>query len=340
MTDFHIHDAPADRWDLDFPRVLVSPAPALIRHKPEDFVVDEVIDTELSGVGEHLYLHLRKRNLNTRWLVDRVADLAGLRAREVGYSGLKDRRALTTQWISVPVPGSLDLAAIQPVLGEGESVALLHQTRHTRKLRRGQHSANRFVIRLRELVADRHAVEERLAWIADHGVPNYFGEQRFGHGGSNLTAFVDALQDGRLPKRLPRRDLVLSAARSWLFNQVLAARVRDGSWNLADDREPLVSTGPLWGRGRSPLTTDWQEREREWLEPWQGWLYALEHAGLTQERRPLCLMPGAFAWQWLEHSDLEVRFALPPGAFATSVLREIAGCRAAPPGGLPAAGAT
>lgn len=325
------------RWDLDFPRAWPETGTALLRAEPEDFVVEEVLDSDFTGSGEHLYLLLRKRNLNTRWLADRLAELCQVPSLAVGYAGLKDRRAVTTQWFSIATPAEPDLDALRQRLGDGERVELLAQARHGRKLRRGQHEANRFAIRLRQVTTARDVLEQRLAAIAAQGVPNYFGEQRFGHGGSNLSAFADRLQDGRLPKRMPRRDLVLSAARSWLFNRVLAARVQEGSWNRRDEDEPLSDTGPLWGRGRSPLSAQWEAGERTWLAPWEPWLYALEHAGLSQERRPLCLRPREFSWQWLPGSDLQagkdllISFVLPPGTFATAVLRELARCKVVGP---------
>lgn len=315
--------------DLDFPRARASIGTALIRSEPEDFVVDELLDADFSGSGEHLYLLLRKRNLNTFWVARQLAEQYQVAPVAVGYAGLKDRRAVTSQWFSVATPAAANPDFSHLILNSGEQLELVSQTRHARKLRRGDHQGNRFRLRLRQLTAPREVMEQRLAAIAEEGVPNYFGEQRFGHDGGNLQTFVDRLRNGRLPKQMPKRDLVLSAARSWVFNQVLGARVRDGSWCCGDDDALRSATGPLWGRGRSPLSRDQAEQERNCLAPFEDWLYALEHAGLSQERRLLCLKPQGFSWQWLADTDLQLDFSLPPGTFATAVLRELVEYRTA-----------
>lgn len=324
-----IETDPRAGWDLNFPRAWPLLGSAIIRSEPEDFLVEELLDVDFTGSGEHLYLLLRKRNLNTFWVARQLAEQYQVPPMAVGYAGLKDRRAVTTQWFSVATAAPARPAVAQLALNDGERLELVTQARHIRKLRRGDHQGNRFTLRLRQLTAPRQEVEERLAAIAKRGVPNYFGEQRFGHDGGNLQTFVDRLQNGRLPRHLPKRDLVLSAARSWVFNQVLSARVCNDSWHDHDD--PLSGTGPLWGRGRSPLPAEDAAREREWLAPFEDWLYALEHAGLSQERRPLCLRPRNFSWRWLEGDDLQLHFSLPPGTFATAVLRELVDYRVAAP---------
>lgn len=329
MTDqvTAVSTEPLSGWDLDFPRAWPVLGAAVIRQEPEDFVVEELLDVDFSGSGEHLYLLLRKRNLNTFWVARQLAEQYQVPPLSVGYAGLKDRRAVTTQWFSVATSAPAKPAFAHLTMNDDERLELVTQARHLRKLRRGDHQGNRFNLRLRHITAPKEAVEQRLVAIAGRGVPNYFGEQRFGHDGGNLQAFVDRLQNGRLPKKMPKRDLVLSSARSWIFNQVLSARVRDDSWHRIDDAEPLSATGPLWGRGRSPLSSLAEAQEKVWLARFEDWLYALEHAGLAQERRPLCLKPLSFSWQWLSDNDVQLHFTLPPGAFATAVLRELADYR-------------
>ena len=118
--------------------------------------------------------------------------------------------------------------------------------------------------------------------------------------------------------------MALSAARSWLFNQVLSARVEQDNWRTALSGDPHeYPTGPMWGRGRSLAVQQTLDLETQTLAPWASWCSGLEHVGLQQERRPLVLQPQEASWRWLEQ-DLEVSFTLEPGAFATSVLREIA----------------
>src|SRR5690606_20282324 len=163
------------------------------------------------------------------------------------------------------------------------------------------------------------AVEERLRAIAA-GVPNYFGAQRFGIAGNNLVAAARLLARPRI-RGGGRNGIYLSAARSWLFNLVLAERVADGTWNraLAAAEAP---GGPLGGRGRSPAGAAVAALEARVLAPWSSWCHALEHAGLRQQRRPLVLVPRALAWRW-QGADLVLEFRLGKGEFATAVLAEL-----------------
>src|SRR5690554_4511120 len=142
---------------------------AKLKASAEDFQVDEVLDIPLSGDGEHLWLWVEKRLLNTEEAARRIAKAAGVSLRQVSYAGLKDRQALTRQWFSIHLPGKAD-----PQLAAAESAELriLDRQRHSRKLQRGAHAANGFTIRLTALQADRLALEERLQTIAAQGVPN------------------------------------------------------------------------------------------------------------------------------------------------------------------------
>ncbi len=302
----------------------------MFRAELEDFQVREQLGFEPSGDGEHLYLHIEKRNQNTRWVAKLLAEVLGVEEISVGYCGLKDRRAVTSQWFSVHTantPNQIDL---------GEGIEVLAISRHHKKLRRGVHEANEFVILLRQLT-DKQEAEQRLHKIADQGVPHYFGLQRFGFDGGNLLEADKLLASrsavsgnrrgrgrgrGRGRKGQKRGGIYLSAARSYLFNLVLAERVVDGSWSktLAEEEMP---GGPLWGRGRSPAVTAVRELEDRVLSGWRDWRNGLEFSGLQQQRRSLVLRPDNFCWRWLG-DDLELSFSLPPGAYATSVLREIA----------------
>ena len=313
-----------ERWDLDWPRALGGAAvQGQFRVEPEDFVVDELAAPE-EAAGEHVYLHVRKRGANTGWVAQQLAGLAGVRSQDVGYFGLKDRHAVTTQWFSVwlaqkPEPNWL-------VLNNDEMEVLTH-FRGARKLRRGDHSGNRFQIRLRGIKGDRNAAESVLAKIPE-GVPNYFGEQRFGRDGGNLDLVEGIVKDADSGsrRRVPRNQkaFAMSAARSWLFNQVLATRVAAGNWREVMDGEPeTAASGPLWGRGRNPAEGAVLALESDAMSPWVSWRDWLEHCGLSQERRPLVLRPQGFRFQWSD-DDLVLSFALPPGTFATAVLREVA----------------
>ena len=149
---------------------------AVLKAIAEDFQVDEVLDIPISGEGEHLWIWVEKRGLNTEEAARRIAKAAGVPLRTVSYAGLKDRQALTRQWFSVQLPGKAD-----PDLSvaENDTLKILKTARHKRKLQRGAHSANGFTLRLTQFAGDKPAIEERLQLIAKQGIPNYFGEIRF-----------------------------------------------------------------------------------------------------------------------------------------------------------------
>jgi len=198
--------------------------------------------------------------------------------------------------------------------------------RHNKKLRRGMHSGNQFRLILREFSAlkDQFSeIEARLETIADKGVPNYFGEQRFGHGGGNLVQAQTLIERDQLKGNRRGTGMILSAARSWLFNLVLAERIRRDNWSAPMEFE-TQPCAPLWGRGRTAAGGDLAQLEQGILADWQDWCYALEHAGLKQERRATVLVPEGLAWKLLAEDQLELCFGLTGGGYATVVLREIA----------------
>ena len=332
----------------DWPCVQGLPeASGVIRSCPEDFRVDEELGFEPDGEGEHLLINLRKRNRNTDQVARELARHAGVRARDVSYCGLKDRVAVTTQWFSIWLPGKPDPDWSSV---EDDDLQVITQARHRRKLPRGALRVNRFTLVLRDIQGDREALEQRLNTIKENGVPNYFGEQRFGRGGSNLKS-AQAMFDGRKVKDRHLRSLYLSTARSFLFNEVLAERVRMGNWNqvlpgealmLSGSRSYFIAneideevlrrhaekdvlpSGPLWGRGELPSQGGAQALELSVLAEHAKFREGLEKAGLKQERRALCLTVNDFQWQWLpEGEHLQLQFSLPAGCYATSVLREL-----------------
>jgi tRNA pseudouridine13 synthase len=333
-------------YPTDFPYALGTPAiSADFRVEPEDFVVEEHLPFEPGGEGEHVFLHIEKRNLNTEDVVNRILRLTGLRPVNIGYAGQKDRRAVTRQWFSVHLPkGDADWRTLE----EDGILQVLTITRHHRKLQRGALSGNTFRIRLRNLEGDGTELERRIAAVKDTGVPNYFGEQRFGREGRNLVS-AHVMFGGKRIKSKHQRSMYLSAARSYLFNQVLAARIVAGNWNqplpgealqLAGSKSFFVAesidaeilqrfqdgdvlpTGPLWGRGELPAKNEAETLERTAVAPYGDFCQGLEKAGLKQERRALRLNVMDFQW-CLESGDLTLGFYLPAGTYATSVLREI-----------------
>lgn len=311
-------------FSSDFPYAFGTPAAsALFRQTAADFQVDEMLGFSPDGSGEHVYLHIQKRGENTGWIAREIAALAGVKEMDVGFGGRKDRHAITTQWFSVYLPPGKPEPDWN--LLANDQVSLLAATRHARKLRRGEHQANRFQIRLRHVTtANPVQLEQRVEAVLRQGVPNYFGEQRFGNSGGNLEAVERVLIERKPARSRSEKGMIISAARSWLFNQVLAERIRRADWREAIAGEPGSSaTGPLWGRGRPLVQGELALVEQQVLAPWSSWCDALEHQGLSQERRPLLLQPVDSSWQW-QDGDLLLSFTLAAGEFATSVLREVA----------------
>lgn len=327
-----------------------------MRTTPEDFVVGELPGFEPSGAGEHLLLTIEKRGMNTGFAAKHIAQWAGVGEVAIGYAGLKDRHAVTRQRFSVHLPKKVapDLSTLDFAQGE-ERLTLVEHTWHAKKLPRGALAGNRFVLTLRGVSGERAAIEQRLHSIAERGVPNYFGEQRFGRDGDNV-ANARAMFAGRRVRR-EQRTLLISAARSELFNRVLAQRVRRGCWDTPLDGEvwmldgsrsvfgpeafddalaqrlasfDIHPTGPLWGRGELRSTADAARLETEALSGEEALALraGLEAEGLKQERRALRLQPAELTWCWREDDVLEVAFALPPGAYATVVLAELGDVRA------------
>lgn len=329
---------------------------ANMRTTPEDFVVEELPGFEPSGAGEHLLLTVEKRGMNTGFAAKHIAQWAGVGEVAIGYAGLKDRHAVTRQRFSVHLPKKVapDLSTLDFAQGE-ERLTVVEHTWHAKKLPRGALAGNRFVLTLRGVTGERAAIEKRLNSIAERGVPNYFGEQRFGRDGDNV-ANARAMFAGRRVRR-EQRTLLMSAARSELFNRVLAQRVQRGCWDSPVDGEvwmldgsrsvfgpepfddalahrlagfDIHPTGPLWGRGELRSTGDAARLETEALSGEEALALraGLEAEGLKQERRALRLKPAELTWSWRDDDVLEVAFALPPGAYATVVLAELGDVRA------------
>lgn len=318
---------------------------ARMRVVPEDFRVDEIDAFEASGSGEHLLLAVEKRGMTTMQAARRIAQWAGVAESAIGHAGLKDRHAVTRQRFSVWLPKrtSPDVAALN-----AEDFKLLSADWHTRKLPRGALAGNRFVLHLRDVEGERNAIDRRLHAIAARGVPNYFGEQRFGRGGDNVAQAL-AMFAGRRVKR-EERSLLLSAARSQIFNAVLDARVARGDWDggvngdvfmldgshsvfgpLAMDESieqriagfDIHPTGPMWGRGELRTQTDVQVLEAGIAQQHANLCAGLEAAGMKQERRSLRLPVQALTHEWMDGDVLQLAFGLPAGSYATVVLREL-----------------
>ena len=363
----------------DLPQPMTPPIKqALYKAKPEDFVVNERLEVDFTGEGEHLWLHIKKSGINTAYLAKLLSEWADIPLRDVGYSGLKDRLALTTQWFSLRLPKKQkpdsDFAPVD--IKEHETVKIIAEHWHNKKLNRGTHNANQFVITLRDIefakdqtLGDKSSVEQHLQTISETGVPNYFGPQRFGFGGNNireaLNLFARPLKSTSSAKKKNKRksavreqnSMELSAARSLIFNQILAARVQDGSWNTGLNGEvfnlngsgsifasehmdetlqarlasgDIHPTAVMWGAGNDKVAGDAAELENTVVQ--QDALLAALATGLEQrevkaQRRALRLPVEDLSWRWADKQDgeqtLVLSFKLTTGSFATSVLASV-----------------
>jgi len=317
-----------------------------IRVRPEDFRVIEDVGYAPSGDGEHLWLEIEKRGMNTVDVAHRLAKLVEVPVRSVGFAGLKDRNAVTRQPFTIQIPGRADP---DWSTWSDEGMRILCAARHHRKIQRGRLAGNRFELVIRELHGDRGELEARLGGIAELGVPNGFGEQRFG--GNNI-ARAHRLFRGEL-RRKPskaKRGFYLSAARSLIFNQVLARRIVDATWNkviggeivmldgtrstfAADAADPEIQarcaaqdlhpTGPMVGEGPSEVTGDAAAVESEIIDAQRELAEGLAKFRLTTERRPLRMRVIDLEWEFEGADAMVLRFSLRSGCYATAVLREL-----------------
>lgn len=321
----------------------VLPLTADLKAEPEDFCVTEQLGFTPSGEGEHVFLFIRKRQLTTELLARDLARLLAIPQRDVAYSGLKDKQAVTEQWFSVPWPIKKPFPELQ-----GMSWQVLEATRHHKKLRRGVHHGNAFDLCLTNLQGDITLLEQRLQQIQQTGFPNYFGEQRFGNNGSNVERAL-ALFAGQFRCKPFQRSMYYSAARSYLFNAFLSQRVQQGNWNqpLEGDRfsldgsnalfgpEPLTDAiyqrvqvqdihpaGPLPGKGNSGLQAEAARLYEQVLQDYPELSTGLQQAGVETAFRPLRACAKSLNWQ-LDQQQCRLRFELRSGAFATALIREL-----------------
>lgn len=317
-----------------------------IRNEIEDFVVEEVPAFEAFGSGEHVLLTLRKRGLTTHELIAHLAKWANVPTSAIGHAGLKDKHAITTQRLSVWLPKrvSPDVALLNTA-----AIEVVESAWHNRKLPTGALKGNRFTLQVRALEADAEALDARLRDIAQHGVPNYFGEQRFGRAGDNVARAREMFAGRRVDRET--RSILLSAARSEMFNQVLARRVSEGNWRTAlegdvfmldgtqsifgpsDLDESIAArlesgdihpTGPMWGRGALRTQAAALSLESGVLENsvYDDLRLGVEAAGMKQERRSLRLSVRDMVWS-LNGDSLKLQFVLDPGSYATTVLHAL-----------------
>lgn len=318
-----------------------------IKTTPEDFIVEEVLSFEPSGLGEHAFVLVEKWGENTDFVARQLARFTSTKARDIGYAGLKDRHGRTRQWFSVQLPGKEDP---DWSLWQGEQFNVITHTRNDRKLRRGAIKENQFTLTIRDLDQPPTALMERVKAIAESGVPNYFGPQRFGRDGNNVERALDLIRNPSTRINPNLRGIFLSAARSEIFNQILSERVLDGTWNqsIAGDvymfpdskshfeaeadaedikdrirRMVIHPSGPLVGEKPSVASGKAAEIENRVLSRFSEIHDGLKSERLESLRRPYRLVPEQLTAEALDDGSLRLRFNLPAGTYATTILREL-----------------
>lgn len=323
---------------------------ARFRQQPEDFQVVEQLEVGDHEEGEHQWLWVYKKGANTTFVAGQLAAFAGVSERDVSYSGLKDRHAETWQWFSIQLPGKSMLDWQQL---EHPEFRIERAVKQSKKLKSGYHRGNQFCLTLRD-VSDVVALQQRWQLLCEQGVPNYFGEQRFGHNGQNLSkgiAFVTGEMSGKQRKKIrrPQQSLLLSAVRSAIFNAIVSSRIQ------TQRMQPELHDFMLLAGSRSffqveavddALLARWRSGDIElsaplaggWREPWQEHLSPFEHdqlqhyeailAGLKRQRvdlgrRAVLLRPQETTFTEINADTVELKFTLKRGSFATSVLREL-----------------
>ena len=316
---------------------------ALLKAECADFVVKEQLGYDMSGDGEFVVVKVRKTDCNTLFVGEQLAKFAGISARNMSYAGLKDRKAVTEQWFSLQMPGQPTPDFSQFSL---EGVEILDVTRHQRKIRIGSLQGNHFEILLRN-TEETDELKERLDFLAKNGFPNYFTEQRFGRDGNNLTQALRWANGEIKVKDRNKRSFYLSAARSEIFNLIVAKRIELGlaqqvlngdilqlngshSWFVVDESEDLAQlqqrlaqqdvllTAPLIGEEEKSAV----DFEHEIFAQHQALFALMRQERMKAARRPILMQPQHFQWQF-EPNGLRLQFALPAGSYATALIREL-----------------
>ena len=314
---------------------------AVLKSTAADFEVEEVLGFEPGGEGEHLFLWVEKCGLGTHELITRMAKDHDLPPNVFGYSGLKDKHALTRQWLSLHLPGK-EVPFDQPT---GEGYRVLRQLRHHKKLRPGTHKFNRFRICLREIRELPDATLQQISSVRAQGFANYFGHQRFGRKQDNVQQALAQLGTRRLSRT--RKSMLLSSLRSHLFNQILATRIELGHWHkpLEGDvfmlrgshsifsdpldaallerfrQQDISNCASLYGSGRNLMCARSAEIEQQIFTENTDITNCLERHDSRLQMRPLRVAAEYFS---CDHDPaaglLRLNLSLPTGSYVTTML--------------------
>ena len=316
-------------------------ATGLIKSRAEDFQVVEELGFEPSGEGEHLFLLVEKTGLTTPELVVRIARDYSIHPRQISYSGLKDKNALTTQWLSLHLPGQE--AVTTDVNGDGYRV--LRALRNRSKLRRGSHKSNFFSVCIRSVQDLPATGRAQLDNCASQGIANYFGAQRFGRRQDNVAQALAQL--GHSPLKRTRRSMLLSSLRSYLFNQILSRRISMGYWAQPLEGDVFMlrgshsifsaaldatlserfaamdisSTASLYGKGDSRLSGEVLQIEQQVLAENREITDCLDRQAVSRQMRALRVAVENFSYEYdAVEKVLRLELRLPSGSYLTSLL--------------------
>ena len=344
---------PPPSWLDDTVPYLTASVPALggrIRSTPDDFCVEERPLYLPCGEGEHLYIRVKKRGLSTPDLVLRLASQLHVKAQTIGVAGLKDAQAVTTQMLSLQGVKAETISALPT---DERLLALEVLGRHRNRLRKGHHAGNQFRLVIRDVrERSQDDLQELFDELVRRGVPNYFGPQRQGRSGTNFQLGAELLQDAARRNKMPRNKRIwfMNAYQSHVFNRIVAKRIESidrvflGDWAMKSDngacfpveqpeveqpradRFEISPTGPLFG-SRAPWATGVPGDSEQAVAAELGTTPELlskagAECGFRGERRALRVRLNELSWS-LEGTVLTLGFWLPPGSYATSVLREV-----------------
>lgn len=327
----------------------------ILKQQSEFFKVNEQLSFEPSNEGEHEFLLIEKTQLNSEDVVKLLSQYAGLPRRAISFAGMKDKQAVTTQWFSLHLPGKAGPDWTQL---EHPGIQVKKATRHNKKLKKGAIKCNQFEITLSKLVVDRASIERRIELIKQAGVPNYFMTQRFGYQGQNLTRAYTFFLNKQTIKNRKMKGFLLSSARSYLFNLVLAQRVKQKNWHtglvgdafildgtrqffynevLSEDianrllTHDIHPSGPLYGIGEHPVSASVKQLEEQIFNDNAVFCDGLRAAKVESARRALRVVPSKLKFNWLDEGTLCLSFELASGSYATAVIRELINTAASQP---------
>ncbi|KOO13586.1 pseudouridine synthase [Vibrio xuii] len=317
-----------------------------LKAKADHFQVNEDLGFEFTGSGEHLMVRIRKTGENTSFVANELAKTCGVKSKDVSWAGLKDRHAVTEQWLSVHLPKG-DTPDFSQFLAQYPSIEILATDRHNKKLRPGDLVGNQFVVTLSD-VSDVDEVLARLESITKTGVPNYFGSQRFGNQGNNLEEARRWGRENVRTRNQNKRSLYLSAARSWIFNTIVSERIEKGCFDqvllgdlveingqqesaTADTADTFNNgvtdgttqiTAALAGDNALPTTEQALALEQPHLDAEPDLMALIRGNRMRHDRRAISLMPQDLTWQ-VDGDNITLRFSLDAGCFATAIIREL-----------------